>query len=106
VQEGGRIILTVPHSNKVLESKHYQHFDSGMLRSVLSPYFSDLAFFPFDARSRVINGLLRLLGGKGKHFVITNRTLLSWFFRLYRSRYVYASDESGCGRIAVVGRKK
>ena len=106
VQDGGRIILTVPHLNKVLEAKHYQHFNSNILRSVLSPYFTDLTFFPFDSRSRVINGLFRLLGGRGKHFVITNRRLLSWFFHLYRSRYNYASNESGCNRIAVVGRKK
>jgi SAM-dependent methyltransferase len=106
LQEGGKIILTVPHLNRVLESKHYQHFDSGMLRSVLNPYFTDLVFFPFEPPSRVINGLHRLLGGSGKHFVITNRALLSWFFRLYRSRYVYSPDESGGTRIAVVGRKK
>ena len=106
LKSGGRLILTVPHVNKPVNTKHYQHFSSCHLRELLGPHFIDIAIIPFDVRSRLIMPLLtRLIGGNGHHFILTNRKLLSLFYRVYRSHYLYAAREEDCGRLAAVCRK-
>lgn len=106
IHENGTLILTVPHTNKPVQSKHYQHFNSSQLFSLLEPYFQDLIFIPFGVRSLLMAILLRIFGGEGKHFIITNSQLVTWFYRLYLNRYLYTDDESKCSRIAVVCRKR
>lgn len=102
VRARGRLVLTVPHTNKGLNAKHYQHFDSNHLRKLLDPYFGQIAFVPFDPRSRLMSVLQRLMGGAGGSFVLTDRRVTSWFYRLYRRRYLYARSEAECWRIAAV----
>ena len=106
INENGKLILTVPHANKPVQSKHYQHFTSSQLLSLLEPYFQDIIFIPFGVRSLVMAILLRILGGDGRNFIITNSRLVSWFYKLYLNRYLYTDYESKCSRIAVVCRKK
>ena len=107
LDDGGWLVLTVPHTNKWVSAKHYQHFDSARLTSLLSPYFEDMRFIPFDPRTRYVMPVLeRLMGGAGKNFLVTNSRLNSWFFDFYRKRYLYARSESQCWRIAVVCRRR
>ena len=107
LNEGGRLILTVPHSNKPVSQKHYQHFTSESLRSVLSPQFSDIRFVPFDVRSRFVMPLLsRLMGGAGRYFLLTHKRLNTSFYRLYERRFLYAASEQDCGRLAAVCVKR
>ena len=107
VKDDGRLILTVPHSNKWLNAKHYQHFNSAQIRELFSPYFDDLTFVPFDPRPRfVLPVLQRLMGGSGSVFVLTDPRINSWFYRLYTRRYLYAKSEDECWRIAAVCRRR
>ena len=39
LKNDGKLIITVPHKNKRLSKKHYQHFDSESLKKTLYPYF-------------------------------------------------------------------
>lgn len=106
LNDGGRLIITVPHENSRLLDKHYQHFTSQSLRNLLEAHFREITFIPFDGRSRFIMGILKhIIGGDGHHFVLTNRKVLSWFYRVYTNRYLYASSEEECGRIAAVCTK-
>lgn len=108
LQTGGRVVVTVPHRNKTLIEKHYQHFDKQQLTSLLTPYFSQLRFVPFDRKTQrapLMWIIERVLGAKGKWFLVTNRRLLYLLYRLYLQRYLY-SDEHTCERIAVIGTKK
>jgi len=103
VKDRGCLILTVPHINSPVISKHYQHFTSHALLELLGPHFRNIAFIPFDATSRLVMLFLtRCIGGNGRYFVLTNRKLLSWFYRVYRYRYLYAVREEECGRLAAV----
>lgn len=107
--ESGRLVLTVPHRNVPVTPKHFQHFDEQGLRKLLEPHFDDLRFIPFDtlsAKAPLLALLERLIGGRGRYWVMTNRRLLSAFFRFYLRRYLYCSGEKTCSRIAVVGRKR
>lgn len=102
----GWLILTVPHTNKGLNEKHYQHFNSKTLQKLLKPYFRDIVFIPFDVISWRMAKLAQLIGGQGNHFILTNSCILSWFYRLYKGRYLYTDDEQKCMRIAAVCQKR
>jgi SAM-dependent methyltransferase len=105
LRPGGRLILTVPHRNARLTDKHFQHFDSTILRDLLSEHLQDLHFQPFDFFSRPLDLWFRLMGRTGKYFLVTWQPLQNAFFRYYIRKCLYGDDESRCMRIACVGRK-
>ena len=85
LRPGGRLVLTVPHNNNPVGHKHFQHFDSRMLREVLSPHLEELEFHPFDYFSRPLDLWFRLIGRTGKYFIVTWPPLLNAFFGLFWS---------------------
>lgn len=101
----GRLILTVPHVNQPVTSKHYQHFDSAHLSNLLKEHFEDLRFVPFERSSRVWSWTHRLIGGQGNYYVITQKRLLDAAYNLYCRRYLYARKESECRRIACIASR-
>ena len=105
IRPNGWLILTAPHTNKPVSRKHYQHFSSDSLNSLFEPYCSNLVYFPFDRKSLLLSVMHRLLGGNGKHFVITNKRIQGWFFRLYTNRYLYSPTEKSSLRICMLCRK-
>ncbi len=40
LKSGGRVVISVPHVNRKLDEKHYQHFDSNSLKRAIEPHFS------------------------------------------------------------------
>lgn len=106
LNDKGHLIITVPHKNKPIQSKHYQHFNSLELKGILSLYFENFIFIPFDRESKILSLMQKLIGGKGNYFVLTYSKALSWFYNTYKKKYLYATDERNCGRIAVVCKKK
>ena len=102
----GWLILTVPHTNKGLNKKHYQHFNSKTLQKLLKPYFRDIVFIPFDVISWRMAKLAQLIGGQGNYFILTNPGALSWFYRLYKNKYLYTDNERKCMRIAAICQKR
>jgi SAM-dependent methyltransferase len=101
---GGRLILTVPHKNKALQLKHYQHFNSKMLKEILEPYFKIDRMMFFDKNSRVFGRISNTLLAN-RFFILNNLFLLDAIFNIYRKHFLVCS-ESCCGRICIVGRKK
>lgn len=106
LNKNGLFILTVPHENKNLQDKHYQHFSSIKLESLLSEFFDKIEFIPFDVRSRLFGQIPKLMGGKGYNYVITNKKINNWFFNLYKNNYLYADREDKCLRIAAICKKE
>ena len=106
LNDDGWLILTVPHANKGLNEKHYQHFTSKTLQEVLEPHFRDIVFIPFDVKSRIMAELARLIGGQGNHFILTTPWILTWFYRLYRKKFLYTDNEKKCMRIAAICQKR
>lgn len=99
---GGRFVLTVPHENKPVQDKHYQHFSAADLESLLKPHFETVEFVPFDKQSKVLTAFELALGGRGRHFVVNSPPIVDTLWKLYRRRYLYADSESNCRRIAAV----
>lgn len=105
LSDGGRFIMTVPHANKKVSAKHYQHFTIKTLRETLQPHFKQIDIMPFDdIRSIALKVLFRLLGGAGGTYVITHRKLTDGFFHLYRRRYLRLNDERRAGRLLAICR--
>ncbi len=101
--DGGRFIMTVPHANKTVSAKHYQHFTGATLRKALAPHFRQTDIVPFDdIRSIPLKILFRLLGGDGNNYVITRKSLTDGFFRLYRQRHLRLRDEHRAGRLLAI----
>ncbi|MDJ0941610.1 MAG: class I SAM-dependent methyltransferase [Woeseiaceae bacterium] len=105
VKPGGRLVLTVPHNNNPVSDKHFQHFDSGMLRVLFEQELEDLRLIPFDFFSRKTDIWFRLLGRTGKYFLVTWPPVLDAFYRHYIENDLFGGDESECSRIAMVGRR-
>lgn len=106
LNDDGWLMLTVPHANKQIQYKHYMHFTSNELRKLLSENFRNFTFIPFDVKTIVMSILSKVLGGNGNYFLLTNRFVLSWFFKLYKNKYLYSKDEKKCLRIGLVCQKK
>lgn len=105
LRKNGRLVVTVPHQNKPLIKKHYQHFTAKNLLAALDPYFTDFTVIPFDvaaSRAPLVYLIDRMLGSKGRWLLLTNPRLLHLFYTWYIKRYLYARDESRCERLAVV----
>lgn len=105
MNQGAYLLMTVPHRNKPLSEKHYQHFDSGGIADLLSPLFHNLEIVPFDKKSTLLKGIQKLLGGNGQNYVINNAKILNTFFGLYRKKFLYADSEQDCLRLAVFCQK-
>lgn len=102
LSEDGTLILTVPHENKNVSDKHYQHFTSEQLGELLSPHFGDVSFVPFDRQSKIFTALELAMGGRGNHYVINTPLVTNSLWKLYKRRYLYAPREDSCRRIAAV----
>lgn len=100
----GCLLITVPHVNKSVSDKHYQHFDTELLNRILDPHFQNVSITPFDAQSKVLSFIQILLGGNGRNFIITNSVINSLFMKYYLKRFLYGVTENNCGRIAAFCR--
>lgn len=105
LKPGGRLILTTPHTNAALYPKHYQHFNQAGLHELLKADFQEVTFFPFSHAPGWFRLAMKLMGGAGNHFIITNRRLLTSLFTYYMQHCLYAKGEVRCQRIACVARK-
>lgn len=106
---GGHVVVTVPHRNKPLISKHHQHFTAGTLHDVLNPHFTDIELIPFDVDARHALTLWmidKILGGKGRWFVFTQQRVLNFLYELYVKQYLYTATERNCERIAAIAKKR
>lgn len=101
---GGFLLLTVPHANKPLEYKHFRHFDSTGLRTILEPHFDVLEIQPFERRS-LLTRLLKLFSGNGL-YVLNNATLLDLVYMFYKKHLFHCRSESQCQRLFVLAKAR
>jgi len=103
---GGRLFLTVPHINKMVNDKHYQHFSNETLRNALEPHFRVQQIMPFDRQSRVIGRLTRLLGYSGGNYIITNRWINTVLFRRVLKGCLNEQSESKASRLLAIAEPR
>lgn len=99
IKNGGFLYLTVPHSNKPLEYKHYQHFTIDSITRYLKPYFNILEVVTFEKAGiarKVINWLLC-----NRLFVLNSHKLLRFIYH-FQAKFLFDCDrEEQCQRLFV-----
>jgi len=99
LKKGGVLLLTVPHSNKPIEYKHYQHFTIDKIIHDLSNDFDTVEVVPFEKKSflrKILNVVLC-----NRVFILNNSFMLGLVYSLYRKFLFDCKNESECQRIFV-----
>lgn len=104
--DSGILLLTVPHKNKRLQDKHFQHFTSSSIKSALESRFELLEIFPFDRTSIFDMLALQLLGYNGNNYLVTNRMINNILFNRILKSCMHEQPEAKAGRLLVVARKR
>jgi SAM-dependent methyltransferase len=97
LHRGGTLYLTVPHANKPLEYKHFQHFTVESMSECLTPYFEISEVVPFEKISWLRAIVLNVLSNK--LFILKSPGLLSKIYRWYKNNLFLCSSEKECQRI-------
>lgn len=104
VRANGLLIVTVPHENKPLEYKHFQHFNTTSLNRYFLPHF-EVEKTLYIEKLGWLNRFLNKCVANG-FFVLNRRRLLDAVYRTYRDRVFQCASESQCARIAVCYRRR
>jgi len=103
LSNNGLVFLTVPHKNKSMPKKHFQHFDFDSIKSYFDDDFviEDVEFFERQTGwSKIINVL-----SANELYILNNRTLNNLIYSLYKNKWFF-TDEKHCGRIYLKLRKR
>lgn len=96
LNDNGVIYLTVPHKNKPLSYKHFQHFTYDSLSEYFTGKFKIEEVVFFDKLSKW-NKLINLLL-VNKIFILNNNFLNNYIYNFYK-KHCFFSKEKNCGRI-------
>lgn len=104
IKDDGILLLTVPHKNKPLEYKHFQHFTFSALKEQLERHFNIIEMVPFEKKGlarRILNHVLC-----NRFFVLNNKNLLGFIYKLYGKYLFNCVTEDQCQRIFVKATPK
>lgn len=104
IKPGGSLLLTVPHSNKPVEYKHFQHFSINEILEYLKSDFEIVKVVPFERsgiRRRILTALL-----SNKFFILSNKAMLNFLYTWYKRHLFHCNHEKRCQRIFVHARAK
>jgi 2-polyprenyl-3-methyl-5-hydroxy-6-metoxy-1,4-benzoquinol methylase len=99
LKKGGTLLLTVPHQNKPLEYKHFQHFTIESLLEYLRPHFDVVEVVPFEKISisrRLVTAML-----SNRLFILNSGRLLRAIYGWYKRNLFFCGSEKKCQRIFV-----
>lgn len=99
MESGGTVYLTVPHKNKPLENKHFQHFTVKTICQSLTPFFEVVEIVPFEKRTWLRSVISNMLSNR--LIILNNPTLLSMIYQYYKKHLFYCMSEAECQRIFV-----
>jgi SAM-dependent methyltransferase len=99
LKDNGVLYLTVPHENKPLEYKHFQHFSVKKTVNYLRPHFDVVEVVPFERISWHRGFILNVLSNR--LFVLNSPRLLSIIYRWHKNSLFFCASEKECQRIFV-----
>ncbi len=94
--DDGRILLTVPHKNKPLSEKHFQHFTKDSIMEYFSEFFNIVEYQPIDKISRFVRYLKKI--SNNKYFLVQYPKFNNYLYSVVKKNYVN-TNETNCGRI-------
>jgi SAM-dependent methyltransferase len=103
LNEKGKIFLTVPHQNKKLSYKHYQHFNQESLINYFKNLFKidEIVFFDKQTRWTKIIDMVLI----NKYFILNNKRLNNYLYNIYKRKFFFCNEKQ-CGRIFLMMTKK
>jgi len=99
IRNDGVLYLTVPHENKPLEYKHFQHFSIEKILDYLRPHFNVVEVVPFERISLCRGVMLKALSNR--LFILNNQRLLTMIYKWYKKHLFHCDSELECQRIFV-----
>lgn len=103
LNKGGLIYLTVPHQNKPLSYKHFQHFSYDSLIKYFESDFEIEKIEYIQKQDKLLAILTMIM--INRFWIVNSRLLNNLFYKFYKKRYFFA-DKNNCGRIYLKLRKK
>lgn len=104
IQEGGHLLVTVPHKNLPLSAKHEQHFDLAGLKAHFGKDFEVIEERFLEKRGGWrIYLYYRLL--KNKLFLLNFKPLLNWIYNGYKKHLLLVENERDCERLYLLLRR-
>ncbi len=94
---GAKLYCTVPHKNKPLIAKHYQHFTMQTLQDVLEPHFEIRDMFGFEIKTQLWKCYQKFTNNKFIHIEVPILSNLSFTSMLNKTEH----HEKRCGRLFV-----
>jgi len=94
-----RMLITVPHANQPVISKHFQHFTVDSLNSQIQTVFSIDEIFYFDRNTWLFRKLNRLFFNS--LYAVSSKKLQNWLFKRYLEKHLKA-DETNCTRLGAI----
>jgi 2-polyprenyl-3-methyl-5-hydroxy-6-metoxy-1,4-benzoquinol methylase len=95
----GVLILTVPHINVPVESKHYRHFTIAAIFQCLEQYFNIVEVIPFEKNDKLKGFIDFLLANE--LFILNNWKLRNKIYKFYMKNLFFAKNEEDCKRIYI-----
>jgi SAM-dependent methyltransferase len=105
LRPGGWLILTAPHTNMTLDPKHYQHFNPEHLDRLLEGKTAGRQYMLFDGKRWPVGLLLKLMGGSGRHFIVTSRWITHLLYNSHRTWCLRDSHPRRSQRLACLAQK-
>lgn len=102
LKKNGLLLLTVPHQNLKMPSRHYQHFTANTLKKQFGSYFKVEEEIFIDKKSRIVTILHKLLGNR--IFTLKSRKLQSIIYNIYKKKFFFTTERD-CLRIFMKLRK-
>lgn len=100
LKPGGRLIMTVPHSNVPVSPKHFRHFSSAQLRDLLQPFFQKIEIVPFDKSTFFLKFLNSICNRT--RIIINSQKILNLRWQYYLKNCLFDVQEKDCRRLAAV----
>ena len=104
LKQGGVLLLTVPHRNKPVEYKHFQHFTVESILRYLEPHFDVVEVVPFEKISIARRLLTTVLSNR--LLILNSGRLLRAIYRWYKRELFFCRSEKTCQRIFVKATAK
>lgn len=100
--ENGLLYITVPHKNKAITDKHFQHFSFDSLYDYFKNDFECVQIKYIQKHNKILTLLNYLFSNR--FWLISNKFLNNIFYTYYKKRFFDASEHN-CGRIFLKLRK-
>ncbi len=100
----GQLLLTVPHINKSVEYKHFQHFSINTLTNLLEPHFEIIEITPFEKKS-IWRWFLNMLLCN-RVYVLNNERLLNIIYQVHKKYLFECVNEHQCQRLFVKAKPR